>query len=216
MNLTSKPCSTSSRPAVYRTACEKACALSPLSATLANSAPASPFFATLTDNSQVAENTATLSPFPAHLSATVNNKSFVCLSFKKQGGCPPFAPARFPVPRSFPTFKRSNFQTFQQSSHPIRNGPFHPLEKEQPPQQNQNHHRSGRQQQRPGRLAVPRQRPAKTVNHPRHGVQPVQPPPPLRHQRARIRHRRSKHPELHEKRHHVTHIAIKRVQRRHP
>src|SRR5271156_6685005 len=113
MNLTSKPCSTSSRPAVYRTACEKACAPSPLSATLANSAPASPFFATLTDNSQVAENTATLSPFPAALSDTVNHKSFVCQSLQKtpRGGYPPFAPARFPVPRSFPTFKLSNLPT---------------------------------------------------------------------------------------------------------
>src|SRR5271155_4875198 len=115
MNLTSKPCSTSSRPAVHRTACEKACALSPLSATLANSAPASPFFATLTDNSQVAENTATLSPFPAALSHTVNHKSFVCQSLQKTpGGVPALRTCPFSCSPLFPnvqTFKLSNLPT---------------------------------------------------------------------------------------------------------
>src|SRR5271154_528390 len=117
MNLTSKPCSTSSRPAVYRTACEKACAPSPLSATLANSAHASPFFATLTDNSQVAENTATLSPFPAALSHTVNHKSFVCQSLQKTPGGGAH-PSHLPV-FLFPALsQRSNVQTLKPSNNP--------------------------------------------------------------------------------------------------
>src|SRR5271155_5004442 len=102
MNLTSKPCSTSSRPAVHRTAGEKPSPLSLLPAPLANSAPASPFFAPLTDISQVAENTAALSPFPAALSDTVTHKSFVCQSLQKTpgggGGAPPPPPPLFSFP----------------------------------------------------------------------------------------------------------------------
>ena len=59
------------------------------------------------------------------------------------------------------------------ASNPIRNAPFHPLEKEQPTQNHQRNRSRRRQQQRPRRLPVPRQRPPKPVNHPGHGIQPV-------------------------------------------
>jgi len=48
--------------------------------------PLSPMFATLTSYVQAAENTATLSPFPATLTSYVKHKSFVCHSYRKQGG----------------------------------------------------------------------------------------------------------------------------------
>jgi hypothetical protein len=51
-----------------------------------DSSPLSPFPATLTHNSQVAENTATLSPLPATLTGNVNHKSFVCHSYAKHPG----------------------------------------------------------------------------------------------------------------------------------
>src|SRR5689334_1297904 len=119
-------------------------------------------------------------------------------------------------PTLFLTFQRSNVQTFQRSSHPVRNCSFHPLEKEQSSDQHQHNRRRRRQQQRPRPLSVACQRPPETVNHSRHGIQSVQPPPLLRNQRRRVRHRRSKHPELHQKWHNVFHVAIQCIQRRHP
>jgi len=53
--------------------CELSCRLTPL-------------FATLAGSLQTAENIATLSPFPATLTSHVKHKSFVCHSYKKQGG----------------------------------------------------------------------------------------------------------------------------------
>jgi hypothetical protein len=50
------------------------------------SCPLSPLFDTLTSCVQAAENTATLSPFPATLTSYVKRKSFVCHSYKKQRG----------------------------------------------------------------------------------------------------------------------------------
>jgi hypothetical protein len=46
----------------------------------------SPLFATLTSHTQLAENKATLSPFPATLTSCVNPKSFVCNSYEKHRG----------------------------------------------------------------------------------------------------------------------------------
>ena len=48
--------------------------------------PATPFFATLTASPQHAENSATLSPFPATLTRPVTLNSFVCHSYKKHPG----------------------------------------------------------------------------------------------------------------------------------
>src|SRR5579859_5471524 len=50
------------------------------------SSPLGPLFATLTSCVQAAENTATLSPFPATLTSNLKHKSFVCHSYRKQGG----------------------------------------------------------------------------------------------------------------------------------
>ncbi len=47
-----------------------------------NSSSLSPFPATLTDDSQLAENPATLSPVPATLTTRVNHNPFVCHSYK--------------------------------------------------------------------------------------------------------------------------------------
>jgi hypothetical protein len=46
----------------------------------------SPLPATLTRNLQLTENKAALSPFRATLTGRVKHKSFVCHSYKKQGG----------------------------------------------------------------------------------------------------------------------------------
>ena len=46
----------------------------------------SPFPATLTDRSQLTENSATLSPLSATLTDTVDHNPFVCHSYKKHGG----------------------------------------------------------------------------------------------------------------------------------
>jgi hypothetical protein len=58
-----------------------------------NCHPLSPFPATLTDNSQLTENSATLSPVPATLTRRVKHNPFVCHSYKKHpgGGVPPSA-----------------------------------------------------------------------------------------------------------------------------
>ena len=49
-------------------------------------APLSPFPATLTDHSQLIENSIALSPVFATLTGTVNHKPFVCHSYRKQVG----------------------------------------------------------------------------------------------------------------------------------
>src|SRR5579863_2172129 len=46
----------------------------------------SPFPATLTDHSQIVENSATLSPVFATLTSRVTHKSFVCHSYRKHRG----------------------------------------------------------------------------------------------------------------------------------
>lgn|SRR5579864_3448418 len=46
----------------------------------------SSFIAILTDDLQLIENPATLSPFPATLTTRVKHKSFICHSYKKHGG----------------------------------------------------------------------------------------------------------------------------------
>ena len=48
--------------------------------------PLSPLFATLTSHTQLVENKATLSPFPATLRSRVKHKSFVCHSYEKHRG----------------------------------------------------------------------------------------------------------------------------------
>src|SRR5579859_3807781 len=50
------------------------------------SSPRSPLLATLRSCVQAAENTATLSPFPATLTSNLKHKSFVCHSYKKHRG----------------------------------------------------------------------------------------------------------------------------------
>jgi hypothetical protein len=50
-----------------------------------NCHPVSPFPATLTANSQLTENSATLSPVSATLTGRVNPNPFVCHSYKKPG-----------------------------------------------------------------------------------------------------------------------------------
>jgi hypothetical protein len=70
------------------------------SAASANRSPVSPFFATLTDNSQPIENPTTLSPAFATLTRFVEPNPCVCHSYKKQGG---WGVSRFPSsPRSHP------------------------------------------------------------------------------------------------------------------
>jgi hypothetical protein len=51
-----------------------------------NCHPVSPFPATLTDDSQLTENSATLSPVPATLTSRVNPNPFVCHSCRKHPG----------------------------------------------------------------------------------------------------------------------------------
>jgi hypothetical protein len=49
-------------------------------------APLTPFPATLTDDSQLTENPAALSPVPATLMSRVNHNPFVCHSYRKHPG----------------------------------------------------------------------------------------------------------------------------------
>ena len=98
-------------------------------------------------------------------------------------------------------------------SNSVRHRSLHPVEKEQPSKNHHRHCRAGSEQNRAGRLPPPGDGPAKTVNHSRHGVEPVQPAPLYRHQRGRIRHRRREHPELDQKWNHVPHVTIQRIQR---
>ena len=101
--------------------------------------------------------------------------------------------------------------TWASASHAIRNGGLHPIEKNQPTKNNQRHRESRCQQQQARRLPAPGNGPAETVNHSRHGVEPVQPPPAHRNERGRVRHRRSEHPELDQKWNHVPHVAVQSI-----
>src|SRR5271170_2841672 len=71
-----------------------------------------PFPATLTRSSQIAENTATLSPAFATLTDCVKHKSFVCHSYKKHPGWgypPPPAPRKNLYNPPAPPTQRGNF-----------------------------------------------------------------------------------------------------------
>ena len=60
------------------------------------------------------------------------------------------------------------------------------------------------------------ERPPEAVNDACHRIESVKRSPALRHQRARIRDRRSEHPELHGERDDGRHVAIQRVERGSP
>src|SRR5258708_40310599 len=75
-------------------------------------------------------------------------------------------------------------------SNSIRHRRLHPVEKEESAENDEGDGESRNHQQQPSGLAAPGDGPAESVNDARHGVESVQPPPPLRHERARIGHRR--------------------------
>src|SRR5260370_3758669 len=81
-------------------------------------------------------------------------------------------------------------------SNSIRHRRLHPVEKEESAENNEGDGESRNHQQQPRRLAPPGDGPPESVNDARHGLESVQPPPPLRHYRPRIRHRRPHHPDL--------------------
>src|SRR6266403_527950 len=95
---------------------------------------------------------------------------------------------------------------------PVGNGGLHAIEEEEAAEEDEGDGGGGNQEQQAGSLPVAGDGPAKAVNHARHRVEPVEPPPPHGNQRRRIRDRRSEHPELHEERDDVAYIAIKRVE----
>src|SRR5258708_19417139 len=73
---------------------------------------------------------------------------------------------------------------------------FHPLEEEQPADQHQPHHHCRPQHGRTRRVPASGQPPAESINHSPHGVQPIQPAPPLRPHRPPIPPPPSHHPTL--------------------
>jgi hypothetical protein len=96
--------------------------IQPTSSFRSKSRPATrltPFLATLTDSPQLAENSPTLSPFPATLTQHVNHNPFVCHSYRKHPGVggyplsakflPHFSPARNSIKIS--TYKTDTKQT---------------------------------------------------------------------------------------------------------
>src|SRR6266851_5636916 len=129
------------------------------------------------------------------LTRPVPSNSFIIRTYKNRGGTP---------------------SQFRSASDPIRHRPFHPIEEKEPSEKDHNHSNGRNEQDEPRRLAPACDGPPETINHSRHRIQSIQPPPPLRNQRARIRHRRREHPELGGERNHVAHISIQRVQRGHP
>ncbi len=74
-------------------------------------------------------------------------------------------------------------------SNAVRDVALHALEEKQSADQHKRHPNRGRGHRRSRRLPVSGQRPTESVNDPRHRIQPVQPAPARRDQRARIRHR---------------------------
>src|ERR1700690_4018936 len=85
----------------------------PISYFVFSTTPSSPLSATLTDNPQLHENKATLSPAFATLTRRVKHKSFVCHSYTKHRGggvplerqSPPSSqPAKLPLPTATPVY----------------------------------------------------------------------------------------------------------------
>src|SRR6266436_3774762 len=89
----------------------------------------------------------------------------------------------------------------------IGNGGLHAIEEKQAAKDNEGDGKGGGEKRQAGSLAAAGDGPAETVNDTGHGVEAVEPAPALRHQRAWIRHRRSKHPELDEERNDVANVA---------
>src|SRR6267154_337603 len=98
----------------------------------------------------------------------------------------------------------------------IGNGGLHAIEEEEAAEGDEGDGKGGGEKEQAGSLAAAGDGPAETVNDTGHGVEAVKPAPALRHQRACIRHRRSKHPELDEERNDVANVAIEGVERREP
>src|SRR6266567_3267536 len=129
------------------------------------------------------------------LTRSIPPNSFIIRTYKNRGGTP---------------------SQSRSASDSVRHRPFHPVEEKEPAEKDHNHGNRRNEQDEPRRLAPAGDGPPETINHPRHRIQSIQPPPPLRNQRAWIRHRRREHPELDGERNYVAHISIQRVQRGHP
>src|SRR6266404_6058976 len=99
---------------------------------------------------------------------------------------------------------------------PVGNGGLHPVEEKQPAEQDERDSSGGSQEKQAGSLAAAGDGPAKTVNDAGHRVEAVEPAPACGNQRGRVRDGRSEHPELHEERNDVAHVAIERVERGKP
>src|ERR1700719_3778129 len=102
------------------------------------------------------------------------------------------------------------------SSHHVGDLGFHLLKIHHACHQDSDHDGRRHEQHATWRAAGTRERPAKAFDHPRHRIQAIEGTPFSRHKRAWICNRRGEHPELHEKRHHVTYVAVDRVESREP
>src|SRR5882724_8337860 len=101
-------------------------------------------------------------------------------------------------------------------SHPISHRALHPIKEEEPAEQDERDSSGGSQEKQAGSVAAAGDGPAKTVNDAGHGIEAVEPAPARGNQRGRVGDRRSEHPELHEERNDVAHVAVERVKRGKP
>src|SRR6266404_4606608 len=99
---------------------------------------------------------------------------------------------------------------------PISHRALHPVEEKQPAEQDERDSSGGSQEKQAGSLAAAGDGPAKTVNDAGHRVEAVEPAPARGNQRGRVGDGRSEHPELHEERNDVAHVAVERVERGKP
>src|SRR5882724_9806416 len=111
-------------------------------------------------------------------------------------------------------FERFDVKRSDESGlNPVRNSALHALKKNQSAEEDEDDGDTGDEKAERRSLAVAGERPTKTVNDAGHGIEAVQPAPARGNERAGIGDRRSEHPELQEKGHDVTHIAVERVER---
>src|SRR6266404_3359932 len=99
---------------------------------------------------------------------------------------------------------------------PVGNGGLHAIEEEEAAEEDERDGAGGSQEEQAGSLAAAGDGPAKTVNDAGHGIEAVEPAPARGNQRGRVGDGRSEHPELHEERNDVAHVAVERVERGKP
>src|SRR5260370_42346318 len=107
-------------------------------------------------------------------------------------------------------------RTFKRVLDAVGNGGLHAIEEKEAAEKDESDDGGGSEKDEAGGLAAAGDGPAETVNDASHGVEAVKPAPAQRNKRGRIGDGRGEHPELHEERNHIPHVAIKSIQRGEP